>query len=330
MEYPKTLLEAIQYFSDEQVCIDFVAAMKWPDGKPTCPDCAFNGPVEAKEPYYLKTQKRWKCRDCGRQFPVKVHTIFEDSPIPLQKWLPAMWLLANCKNGISSYEIHRALGVTQKTAWFMLQRIRLAFQNGNLAKMGGKGRVVEADETFIGPDPRKMHEKRRRKLQTGQFGGYQKAIVMGMLDRDAREVRAKVIPNVKRETLMHQIFKGIEGGSEVHTDQAVGYDSLAHSHFVHETINHTKEYVRGQVHTQNLDNFWSLLKRGLTGTYVAVEPFHLDRYVTEQAFRYNNRATPDNPLTDADRFALAVSQISNKRLTYKELTGKDEERSEPF
>jgi transposase-like protein len=241
-----------------------------------------------------------------------------------------MWLLANCKNGISSYEIHRALGVTQKTAWFMLQRIRLAFQNGNLAKMGGKGRVVEADETFIGPDPRKMHEKRRRKLQTGQFGGYQKAIVMGMLDRDAREVRAKVIPNVKRETLMRQIFKGIEGGSEVHTDQAVGYDSLAHSHFVHETINHTKEYVRGQVHTQNLDNFWSLLKRGLTGTYVAVEPFHLDRYVTEQAFRYNNRATPDNPLTDADRFALAVSQISNKRLTYKELTGKDEERSEPF
>ncbi len=323
MEYPKTLLAAIEYFSDEQVCIDFVALMKWADGKPTCPNCG------DQEPHYLKTQKRWKCH-CSRQFSVKVNTIFEDSPIPLQKWLPAMWLLANCKNGINSYEIHRALGVTQKSAWFMLQRIRLAFQNGNLTKMGGKGQVVETDETFIGPDPRKMHNKRRRKFQTGQKAVYEKAIVMGMLDREAREVRAKVIPNVKRETLLREIFSTIEGGSTVCTDQGTGYDSLAHSHFVHETVNHTKEYVRGQVHTQNLDNFWSLLKRGLTGTYVSVEPFHLDRYVTEQAFRYNNRATKDNPLTDGDRFALAVSQIANKRLTYKELTGKVQEPSEPF
>jgi transposase-like protein len=326
MGYPKTLLEAIQYFSDEQVCINLVAAMKWPDGKPTCPHCG------SKEPYYLNTQRRWKCRsaDCHKQFSVKVHTIFEDSPISLQKWIPAMWLLANCKNGISSWELHRALGVTQKTAWFMLQRIRLAFKGGGImGKIGGAGIVVEADETFIGPDPTKMNRKRRLKLKQGEYAG-SKAIVMGMLDRETRKVRTKVIPNVKRVTLQRAILETIEKGSTIYTDAATGYDRVGSSLFVHETVNHLKEYVRGEVHTQGIENFWSLLKRGLTGTYIAVEPFHLDRYVDEQAFRYNNRATKDNPLNDSDRFLLAVSQVANKRLTYKELTGKTEEQSEPF
>jgi transposase-like protein len=325
MGYPKTLLEAIQYFSDEQVCIDLVAAMKWPDGQPTCPDCG------AKEPYYLNTQRRWKCRngECGKQFSVKVHTIFEDSPISLQKWLPAMWLLANCKNGISSWELHRALGVTQKTAWFMLQRIRLAFKGGTVGKIGGPGSIVESDETFIGPDPRKMHSRRRLKRKLA-LHGEDKTIVMGMLDRERRQVRTKVIPNVKRVTLQRAILDTIEKGSTVYTDQATGYDRLGSSLFIHETVNHLKEYVRGEVHTQGIENFWSLLKRGLTGTYIAVEPFHLDRYVDEQAFRYNNRATKDNPLDDRDRFLVAVSQVANKRLTYKELTGKTKEQSEPF
>jgi len=330
MGYPKTLLEAIQYFSDEQVCIDLVAAMKWPDGKPNCPDCAFNDPpVEAKEPYYLKTQRRWKCRKCGRQFSVKVHTIFEDSPISLQKWLPAMWLLSNCKNGISSWELHRALGVTQKTAWFMLQRIRLAFRNGDLSKFGTGGGPVEVDETFVGPKPQKMHRARRLKMQTAQHG-QTKAIVMGMLDRDSREVRAKVIPNVTRETLQREIIQGIEKESTVYTDGYSAYDRLLLEGYLHQVINHTKEYVRGQVSTQGIDNFWSLLKRGLTGTYIAVEPFHLDRYLDEQMFRYNNRATKENPLNDCDRFLLAVSQVANKRLTYKELTGKIEGQGKPF
>ena len=324
MDYPTTLLEAIQYFSDEQVCIDLVAVMKWPDGKPTCPQCG------AKEPYYLATQRRWKCRKCYRQFSVKVHTIFEDSPIPLQKWLPAMWLLANCKNGISSWELHRALGVTQKTAWFMLQRIRLAFQNGSLAKFGSEGGPVEVDETFIGPDPRKMHRSQRLKMQTAQ-NAQTKTVVMGMLDRDGRQVRAKVIPNVRRDVLQNEILKGIKDGSTVYTDGYPGYDQLLLKGYLHQVINHTQEYVRGQVSTQGIDNFWSLLKRGLKGTYIAVEPFHLDRYLDEQVFRYNNRATKDNPLTDRDRFLLAVSQVANKRLTYKELTGKtDDEQSEPF
>ena len=323
MGYPKTLLEAIQYFSDVQICIDLVAAMKWPDGKPNCPDCAFNGPTGAKEPHYLKTQRRWKCYECGRQFSVKVHTIFEDSAISLQKWLPAMWLLANCKNGISSWELHRALGVTQKTAWFMLQRIRLAFKGGMIGKIGGAGSVVESDETFIGPKPAKMHRDRRLKLKTAEYAG-SKAIVMGMLDRETRQVRTKVIPNVKRGTLQRAILDTIEKGSTIYTDAAVGYDKVGSSLFVHETVNHLKEYVRGEVHTQGIENFWSLLKRGLNGTYIAVEPFHLHRYADEQTFRYNNRATKDNPLDDRDRFLLAVSQVANKRLTYAELTGKTE------
>jgi transposase-like protein len=320
MRFPTTLLEAIQYFSDEQVCIDFVAAMKWPDGKATCPQCM------AQEPYYLATQRRWKCRKCYKQFSVKVHTIFEDSPLSLQKWLPAMWLLANCKNGISSWELHRALGVGQKAAWFMLQRIRLAFKNGSLAKLGGDGGPVEVDETYIAPDTRKMHNSRRRKRQTTDYWK-RKPIVMGMVDRETRKVRAMTIPNAKRETLQAAILNGIETGSTVYTDDFVGYDQLLLKGYLHQVINHTKEYVRGQVHTQGIDNFWSLLKRGLTGTYIAVEPFHLDRYVDEQAFRYNNRAKKDNPLTDADRFALAVSQIAGKRLTYAELTGKTDAAS---
>src|SRR6266571_5653497 len=144
MKEIKTLQQAIQHFSDEQTCIDTVAAVRWPDG-PTCPAC------EHKEHYYLKTQKRWKCKDCNRQFSVKLGTIFEDSPLGLDKWLLAMWMIANCKNGVSSYEIHRAIGVTQKTAWFMLHRIRLGMQVGPEAgKFGGNGGEVEADESFIG------------------------------------------------------------------------------------------------------------------------------------------------------------------------------------
>jgi len=331
MDSPKTLQQAIQYFSDEQVCIDAVAAMRWPDGA-RCPDCLGDA---AKNPYYLKTQKRWKCRSCRRQFSVKVNTIFEDSPIQLQKWLPALWLLISCKNGVSSYEIQRALGVSQKSAWFMLHRLRLALKTGDMGtKLGGtESGGVEVDETFIGGKLKNMHKDRRVRFaaQSGHTGGSTgKTVVMGILDRDARQVRASVVPNVKRETLQAEILKNVKFGSPVFSDDAVPYDNLKRR-YIHETVNHAEEYVRGQVHTNGLENFWSLLKRGLRGTYVAVEPFHLDRYIDEQVFRFNNRATRDNPLNDSDRFLLALSQVSNKRITYKELTGKnDAARPEPF
>jgi transposase-like protein len=315
--FPKHLTQAIRYFADPDVCVDFVASMRWPQGV-TCPHC------EGKKVSYLSSRRIWKCmnRDCHKQFSVKTGSVFEDSPISLDKWLTAVWLVVNCKNGISSYEIMRHVGVTQKSAWFMLHRIRLALKDGNWSKLGGpESGPVEVDESFIGPDPRKMHSDKRRARMTA-MNGRNKVVVMGMLDREARRVRAKVIPNAKRETLQNEILNAIERKSTVYTDSATGYDALAVKDFVHETVNHVEEYVRGQIHTQGIENFWSLLKRGLRGTYVAVEPFHLDRYVDEQVFRYNNRATKDNPLNDADRFALAVSQIAGKRLTYAELTGK--------
>jgi len=314
---PTSLLEAIRYFSDVDVCIEFVASLRWLDGIAQCPHC------EAKNAGFLKTRRIWKCRECRKQFSVKTGTIFEESPIGLDKWLMAIWLVVNCKNGISSYEIARDLNITQKSAWFMLHRIRLALKNSNWSKMGGtKGGPVEVDEAFIGGVPKNMHASRRAKMKIGMNGYAEKAIVVGMLDRNTRQVRASVIPNVKRETLQNHVLNGIERKSTVYTDGWSGYDGLKVREFVHETVNHVDEYVRGQVHTQGIENFWSLLKRGLKGTYVAVEPFHLDRYLDEQMFRFNNRATKDNPLNDADRFMLAVSQISGKRLTYAELTGK--------
>ncbi|MGD0155333.1 MAG: IS1595 family transposase [Terracidiphilus sp.] len=269
-----------------------------------------------------------------QKFSLKVGTVFEDSPIGLDKWLPALWMLCNAKNGISSYELHRSLGVTQKTAWFMLHRIRLAMETKTFEKLGSEGGPVEVDETFIGGRVRNMHRSKIRSkfLGVSVMGHTNKAVVMGMRDRETRQVRAKVIPDTRRETLQNEILEQVSRKSIIYTDQFPGYYELAERDFVHDTVNHLEEYVRGQVHTQGIENFWSLLKRGLKGTYVAVEPFHLDRYVTEQVFRYNNRATRDNPLTDADRFTLAASQISGKRLTYAELTGKvgGAETQEPF
>jgi transposase-like protein len=313
-EFPQSLLQATRYFADPDVCVDFVASMRWPAGV-TCPHC------ESKRVSYLSSRRIWKCmaKACHKQFSVKTQSVFEDSPIPLDKWLTAVWLVVNCKNGISSYEIMRDLKVTQKSAWFMLHRIRLALRDGNWNKLGGDGGPIEVDEAFIGPLPRKMHASRRLKAKKGMHD-YPKAVVMGMLDRDARKVRAKVVPDVRRETLQNEILNQIAGGSTVYTDGCQAYDLLAAKQYIHE--NHANEYVRGQVHTQGIENFWSLVKRQLRGTYIAVEPFHLDRYLDEQVFRFNNRAAKDNPLTDADRFALAVSQIAGKRLTYAELTGK--------
>lgn len=321
MKAPKTLLEAIQHFSDGENCRQFMLSLRWPDGKVICPICG------SDKVAYLEKSRLYYCntKHPRQKFSLKVGTVIEDSPIGLDKWFPAMWLLANSKNGISSYELARDLGVTQKSAWFMLHRIRLAMKAGSLEKMGGSG-PIEIDETHFGPNTRKMHASKRTKLAKE---GYQKPVVFGMLDRDSRQVRAKVVPNVKRETLQNEILEQIEKGSEIYTDRYTGYDNLAAQEYVHETVNHVEEYVRGQVHTNGIENFWALLKRGLRGTYVAVEPFHLDRYVDEQVFRFNNRATKDNPLDDTDRFMLAVSQIAGKRLTYAELTGKVAE-TEPF
>jgi len=316
MNMPKSLRAAIEYFADEQVCIDAVAALRWVDGKPVCPNC---GAAEGeRKHYWLKTQKRWKCYSCRKQFSVKVGTIFEDSPIVLSKWMCALWLLVNCKNGVSSYEVARDLEITQKSAWFLLQRLRFILKDVTPIPMGGSGTPVQMDESFHGGKPKNMHRSRRLKLQLGTNGYAEKTAVFGMLETGTRQVRAMVVPNVKRTTLQKAILDNVGVGSTIHTDQWPGYDGLA-KQFVHETVNHMETYVtEGGVSTQAIENFWSLLKRGLNGTYVAVEPMHMDRYLDEQMFRFNNRIGHD----DGTRFTKALSQCGNRRLTYAELTGK--------
>ena len=312
MDKPKTLQQAIRYFSDERVCIDTVAALRWPNG-PECPACGH------KEHYYLKTQKRWKCKDCHKQFSVKLGTIFEDSPISLDKWLIALWMLVNCKNGISSYEVHRALGITQKSAWFVLHRLRLATQRKSVSKLGGPDKGVEVDETFIGGLARNMHqEKYKRRITDPRSKG--KTPVLGMIERDG-EVRAWVVPDVRKRTIQPEIHKNVNATSAIYTDALLSYWGLNET-YIHQTIDHATKYVDGQVHTNGMENFWSLLKRGVKGTYIRIEPFHLFRYLDEQVWRFNNRATKDRPMTDGDRFQLALSQIAGKRLTFSEVTGK--------
>jgi transposase-like protein len=314
MEAIKTLIQAIQHFEDYENCRGFMVEMRWMDGIVRCPYCG------SSKLTWLAKAKVYRCYgDHQKQkFSLKVGTVFEDSPIGLEKWLPAVWLLANCKNGVSSYELSRALGVTQKSAWFMLHRIRVAMETKSFMKMGGDSGPVEIDETFVGGKVKNMHKAKKPKK--AMQGGSGKAIVLGMLQRGGR-VHARVIMDRTKPTIDPIVTENVEAGSQIHTDEHTAYRFLS-TEYIHEIINHAEAYVRANVHTNGIENFWSLLKRGLNGTYVSVEPFHLDAYVTEQVFRYNNRATKDNRLTDADRFALAVSQISGKRLTYAELTGK--------
>jgi len=312
---PTTLLEAIKYFADEQVCINAVALLRWENGSPVCPKC--NAAQGERNHYWLAKQRRWKCYSCRKQFSVKVGTIFEDSPIGLDKWLCALWLLVNCKNGVSSYEVARDLGISQKSAWFVLQRLRHILKDNTTVRMS-KG-PIEMDESFHGGAPKNMHRDRRLKLKVGMNGYAEKTAVFGMLDRTTRQVRAEVVPNVKRETLQKIILDNVGRDSVVFTDQWPGYDNLWAKGYIHSTVNHMEEYVRGEVSTQAIENFWSCLKRTLRGTYVAVEPYHMNRYLDEQMFRFNNRIGHN----DSTRFVKALSQVVNRRLTYKELTGKE-------
>jgi transposase-like protein len=310
---PKSLQDAIVYFSNPDNCIAYLAAKRWPNGV-ICPICG-SEKVSAFNP----TRKTWKCskHHSKREFSVKVGSLAEDSAIGLDKWLTALWMLTNCKNGISSCELARDLSVTQKTAWFLLHRIRLALQDETFGgKMGGE---VEVDETFIGGKARNMHLSERQRRITGT-GGKDKTIVFGMLERDGR-IRAKVMPDRKRESLQAEIKEHVKVGTALYSDEWVAYKGLE-TEYQHQVVDHAMKYVDGRVHTNGLENFWSLLKRGLSGTYVSVEPFHLFRYLDEQMFRYNNRATKDNPLTDSDRFSYVVSKLFGKRLTFAELTGK--------
>lgn len=317
---PRTEIEAVRYFADEQTCIDFVKSLRWADAEPVCPHCGNN------TTYFLETRKIFKCKakECRKQFSIKTGTIFEDSALKLDKWLIAIWKIANAKNGISSYELSRALGITQKSAWFVNHRIREAMVNGTIEKMSG---TIEMDEAFIGGDAKNMHQSKRQRFQPRWTRQHKvrehKTAVFGMVQRGGK-VRAKVIAkgnNPKTEDVMPLIEANIEQGSEVFTDQAAIYRKL-YEQYVHDSVNHAVEYVRGNVHTNSIENFWSLLKRTIKGTYVSVSPSHLQKYVEEQMFRYNEREG-----NDQYRFVRMIESISGKRLTYAALIGYSAGRS---
>ena len=307
METPSDLRNAIVYFNDVEHCREFMVELRWPDGKVKCPRCG------SEHVLWIAKERVWKCygKHDHAKFSLKTGTIFEDSPIALEKWLPAAWLIINCKNGISSYELARDLKVTQKSAWFMLHRIRLAMQSGTFEKLSGE---VEADETFIGGKARNMHVAQRKRRITGT-GTKDKTAVMGILERGGK-VRTVVVPNRRRSALQGEIRKHVEAGAALYTDALLSYNGLE-GDYAHQVVDHAVQYVDGRVHTNGLENFWSLLKRSISGTCISVEPFHLFRYLDEQSFRYNERKS-----TDAKRFVTAMKQIVGKRLTFDELTGK--------
>lgn len=219
MKKPVTLQQAIAYFADADRCFDYAKFLRWPDGKVTCPRC------ESASNSFVKTRRLWFCNGCKKQFTVKVGTIFEDSPIGLDKWMAAVWMICNCKNGISSYELHRSLGITQKTAWFMLHRIREAMKSGDFTRMGSGGGPVEVDEAYIGGTPKNMHMDKRQKLMDLYGERPPKPAVIGMLDRETRQIRTKVLPKIERGTLMAEVLNGVKHGIPLYTDSHAGYSA---------------------------------------------------------------------------------------------------------
>jgi transposase-like protein len=302
-DLPQSLIEAVRYFSDLAICNKYMQAIKWPDGKIVCPKC------ESERIGQIATRHMLRCKDCRKQFSAKVGTLFEDSPLGLDKWFVAVWCISNSKNGISSHELGRALDVTQKTAWFMLHRIREAMKTGSFRKLEGE---VETDETFIGGKARNMHKAKREAKIKGR-GTVSKTIVHGLLERGG-EARMSVVRDTEGATLQPLVHQNVERGSAVYSDAMPSYRGLDGA-YGHQFIDHASKYVEGRVHTNGLENFWSLLKRTLAGTYVSVRPFHLTRYLDEQAFRFNRRLG-----SDASRFYEVLSAVVGKRLTYRVLT----------
>jgi len=315
IEFPETLHEAIKYFADEDRAFEFMKRVRWPDGNITCPRCG------SAEHSFISTRRLWTCKNCKtkKQFTIKVGTVMEDSPIGYDKWICGFWLIANAKNGISSYEVGRALGVTQRTGWFLLHRIRTAMQNGSVlkTKLGG---TVEVDESYIGGKARNMHAHVKREKVKGT-GNKALTPVQGLLQRSTKDRASKVVMTVvdgtKRPELQGNVRKYVLKGSEVHTDALRSYTGLSED-FTHKVVDHAESYVKDGVHTNGLENFWSLLKRTIKGTYVSVEPFHLFRYLDEQTFRFNERKDDDK-----GRFLKAIAGFIGKRLTWAKLTGED-------
>jgi transposase-like protein len=305
---PTTLISAIRYYSNEAVCVEFLSRLKWENGVKRCPKC------DSTEVYGLRTRKVFKCRACKKQFSIKVGTIMQDSPLPITKWVPAIWMVVNCKNGISSCEMARALGIKQSSAWHMNHRIRKAIENGSMVKLSGE---VETDSTYIGGLEKNRHAHKRG---TQVQGGGGKAIVFGAVERKG-SVQARVVDGLGKTDVENHVLSSVAIGSKLFTDEHPGYQNMAFA-YEHKSVNHSKgQYVDGNAHTNTIENYWSLVKRMIKGTYVSVAPFHLDRYLQEQGYRFNMRKG-----NDSSRFIQAASQIFGKTLTYAELTGVDQQQ----
>jgi transposase-like protein len=303
---PTTLLEAVRYFADPQVAHDFFVRLRWPEVV-ACPRSC--GSVNV---FYMANRRLWQCRDCKKQFTAKVGTIFEDSPIGFDKWMPAVWLIANAKNGVSSHEVGRALGVTQKTAWFMLHRIRLAMGDDDGTLLSGE---VEADETYIGGRIRRKNIGSSNSGTKSKGPKHKRGIVHGIMERGGK-MKAFVVPDDTGASLVANVFNHVDPNADIFTDSHRGYWDLQYTHN-HYFVNHAVAYVQGNVHTNHVENFWNLLKRMLNGTYVKVSPWHLMAYVQEEVRRFNDR-----DLTDGERFPRVAKNAEGKRVTYKALTAK--------
>jgi transposase-like protein len=302
LKTPKSLLEAIRYYSSEVICVEFLSSLFWGDGEKCCIKCG------STAIYGMRTRPAFKCRDCKAQFSLKSGTVMHNSPLPITKWIPAVWMVVNCKNGVSSYEVARALLITQKSAWHVCHRIREAIAKDAGIKLSGS---VEIDESYFGGIEKNRHAKAKRDLA----GGNGKTIVFGAVERGGR-VQARVIEDTHARTLQNQVLATVKIGSTVYSDSEASYSALGIV-YDHSSVNHKiGQYAKGKVHSNTIENYWSLVKRALKGTYIHVEPYHLDRYLDEQGFRYDNRK--DN---DSGRFIKATSLLFGKRLTYAELTG---------
>jgi transposase-like protein len=304
------------YMHDEAAAFAHVEGMLWPEG-PVCPACgvidnayALQGvrsKPSAKNPEGVERHGLKKCKDCGKQFTVRMGTIFESSHVKLNLWLQAIYLMTSSKKGISSHQLHRTLGVTVKTAWFMSHRIREAMRDDGNVDFGAGGGTVEVDETFIGTQFKKTKSAR---------GGAHKNKVLTLIDRSTGRAKSVVVKDLKISTLLPILRANIAKESTIYTDEAKQYKNLGREFAAHDFTTHSaEEYVRGDVHTNTVEGYFSIFKRGMKGVYQHCDKKHLHRYAAEFAFRYSNRIA--NGVADAARANIALQSTVGKRLTYR-------------